>query len=304
MDLWQLHILCKVIELKSFSKAGKTIHLSQPTVSAHIKDLEDHFGCRLIDRLSKEAVPTKAGELLYHYACKILLLRDEAETALLEFQEKIKGDLVIGGSTIPGGYILPRIISAFKQEFPEVKIYLAVGDTEKIVKDILSGVLEIGIVGAEIEEKMILQEKLIEDKMRLVVSSDHQWAKQNQVSIHKLLKEPFIIREPGSGTRRSIALSLTRKGRRLDEFNIVSQMGSTEAVKQGIKNNAGISILSTVAVSDELKTGSLTALSINGLDLKRYFYLTRHKYRTLSPTGRTFIDFLEKKTSPEFSHTF
>ncbi len=302
MDLWQLHILCKVIELKSFSKAGKTIHLSQPTVSTHIKDLEDHFGCRLIDRLSREAVPTKAGELLYYYACKILSLRDEAETALSEFQKKIKGDLVIGGSTIPGGYILPRIIGGFKQEYPEVKIYLTVGDTEKIVKDILSGMVEIGLVGAKIEKKMILQEKLIEDKMSLVVPSGHKWAKQNQVSIHELLKEPFIIREPGSGTRRSIALSLARKGHRIEAFNIVSQMGSTEAVKQGIKNNAGISILSKVAVSEELKTGALIALSIEGLDLKRHFYLTRHKYRTLSPTGRTFIDFLGKKMGPNFSY--
>ncbi len=76
MDLWQLKIFCNVVELKSFSKAGKTVHLSQPTVSSHIKDLENHFGCRLIDRLTREAVPTKAGELLYEYACKLIALRD------------------------------------------------------------------------------------------------------------------------------------------------------------------------------------------------------------------------------------
>jgi DNA-binding transcriptional LysR family regulator len=102
MDLWQLNIFCRVIELKSFSRAGNAVHLSQPTISSHIKDLEDHFDCRLIDRLSKEAIPTKAGELLYSYAKRMLALRDETETALAEYNGKIRGRLVIGGSTIPG----------------------------------------------------------------------------------------------------------------------------------------------------------------------------------------------------------
>ena len=141
MDLWQLKIFCKVVELKSFSNAGKVVHLSQPTVSSHIKDLEDHFGCRLIDRLSKEAVATKAGDLLYRYAREILALCDEAETAVAEFNGKIKGKLLLGGSTIPGGYLLPRIIGKFKRKFPDVTIALTIADTEKIIDEVLSGYL-------------------------------------------------------------------------------------------------------------------------------------------------------------------
>ncbi len=108
MDLWQLHVFCKVVELRSFSRAGEMINLSQPTVSSHIKYLEEHFGCRLIDRLSREALPTKAGELLYTYARELITLRDEAETALAEFHGKIRGNLVIGGSTIPGCIFFPK----------------------------------------------------------------------------------------------------------------------------------------------------------------------------------------------------
>ena len=95
MDLWQLNIFCKVVELEGFSKAGKAVHLSQPTISSHIKDLEDHFECRLIDRLGKKAAPTKAGELLYNYARRLIALRDETENAMAEFHGKIKGRLVI-----------------------------------------------------------------------------------------------------------------------------------------------------------------------------------------------------------------
>ncbi|RLC03260.1 MAG: LysR family transcriptional regulator, partial [Deltaproteobacteria bacterium] len=162
MDLWQLHIFCKVVELRSFSRAGEMISLSQPTVSSHIKYLEEHFGCRLIDRLSREAVPTKAGELLYTYARELITLRDEAETALAEFHGKIQGNLVIGGSTIPGVHILPKTIGAFISEYPDVTMSLIIGDSEKITNDTLTGAVELGIVGAKSGDKKLSQEKLIE----------------------------------------------------------------------------------------------------------------------------------------------
>ena len=122
MDLWQLKIFCKVIELKSFSKAGKAVNITQPTISAHIKDIESAFGCQLIDRLPKEAIPTKAGEILFHYARRIIALNDEAKTAISQFLGNIKGNLKVGGSTIPGTYILPKLIGEFKLKYPEINI--------------------------------------------------------------------------------------------------------------------------------------------------------------------------------------
>jgi len=295
MDLWQLKIFCKVVELKSFSKAGKMVHLSQPTVSSHIKDLEDHFDCRLIDRLSKEAVTTKAGELLYDYARKILAVGDEIEAAISEFNGKIKGKLLIGGSTIPGGYLLPRIIGAFTAEYPEVTMSLIVEDTEKIIDGVLSGILELGIVGAESNEKKILQEKLIEDELRLIVPANHPWSRKKMVPLESLLKEPFIVREKGSGTLLSIQQSLARAGSNVENLKIIAELGSTEAVRQGIKNELGVSILSTLAVSEDLKIGSLAAVDVSDLQLTRNIYLTRHKYRSLSPLSRIFREFLLKE---------
>jgi DNA-binding transcriptional LysR family regulator len=295
MDLWQLHIFCKVVELKSFSKAGKTVHLSQPTVSSHIKDLEDHFGCRLVDRLSRESVPTKAGSILYDYARKLIALKDETETALAEFQGKIKGRLTIGGSTIPGTYILPWIIGAFISNYPEVKLSLVIGDTRKIIEEIVSGIIEFGVVGAKTADKSIIQEKLIDDELCLIVSKDHRWSSKKRIKLSTLFKEPFVVRKQGSGTLSSIRRSLEKKGCRLDDFNIVAEMGSTEAVCQGIKGKVGVSILSPRAVSEELKAGTLKAIILEDLDLRQSFYLTRHRYRSLTPLGRTFISFLQKR---------
>jgi DNA-binding transcriptional LysR family regulator len=295
MDLWQLHIFCKVVELGSFSRAGKAVHLSQPTVSSHIQALEEHVGCRLVDRLSKETVPTRAGELLHGYAKKLLALRDEAESALAEFQGKISGRLVIGGSTIPGGYVLPEIIGDFTRIYPGVTISLVVGDTEKMIQDTATGELELSVVGARASHAQVVQEKFLDDRMRLVVSPGHPWARKRNISLSMLRREPFIAREPGSGTLKSIQESLTRAGIDSEDLNIIAEMGSTQAVIQGIKAGLGVSILSTIAVAGAMRAGTLKALSVDGIALERAFYLTRHKHRSLSPLGRAFIDFLKNR---------
>lgn len=294
MDLWQLKVFTSVVEKKSFSRAGELIHLSQPTVSSHVKELEDHFGCRLIDRMGREALPTKAGELLNTYAKKLLALRDEAEAAMTGFLGKISGRLAIGGSTIPAGYILPRMIGPFSAAYPEIAISLMTGDTGQIVNAVAQGELEVGIVGAKTDLPHILQEKLLDDEMQLIIPADHKWAERKSIDCQELAGEPFIAREEGSGTWTSLSQSMTEAGIPTDRLKIAVTMGSTTAVIQGIINHAGISILSTIAAEDAIASGHLKSLGVNGLDLRRSFYLTTHKKRTRSPITETFIDFIKQ----------
>ncbi len=295
MDLWQLQIFCKVVDLKSFSRAGWAVHLSQPTVSSHIKDLEEHFDCRLIDRLAKEALPTRAGRLLYRYAKRMISLRDEAESAMAEFKGKVKGTLDLGGSTIPGAFVLPAIIGTFTTRFPEVNINLTIADTRQIIEAILSGDLELGVVGAVSTHASLLQIHLVDDEMCLVVPADHRWSGKKRVTKKQLLTEPFIIREHGSGTLESIQTSFSEAGLSINDLKVVARIGSTEAIRQGIKNRMGVSILSAIAVSDEVAAGSLQSLTIEGLNLKRAFYLTHHRHRSLSPLCQTFMDFINSQ---------
>ena len=213
----------------------------------------------------------------------------------LSFMEESKGRLVIGGSTIPGGYFLPKCIGAFTTVYPEVTISLIIGDTDQIIQDVLSGSPEFGIVGAKTSNKNIRQEKLLEDEMRLIVTCDHKWAEKKHISPDLMFKEPFIVRERGSGTLKSIKLSLKEKGYTSENLNIIAELGSTEAVIQGIKNKVGVSILSTIAVAEELKAGTLKALTIKELNLKRSFYLITHKHRSPSPLCNAFINFLKKE---------
>ena len=295
MDLWHLTIFKKVVDTRGFSSAAKAINLTQPTVSSHIKELENHFNCQLVDRIGRATVPTKAGEHLYAYAAKLLSLYEETESAMAEFLGNIQGRLTIGGSTIPAGYMLPELIGTFLEQYQNVQIALKSGDTEQIIQDILEYGLELGVVGARTDRKRIAQTELLQDDMRLIVPADHRWASKTHIKLEQLFDEPFIIRESGSGTLKSLQKSLAKVGRTPRALNVVAEFGSTASVIQGIKNHVGVSVISPIAVADELNAGSVKALTIKGLDLSRYFYLTWHRDRTPSPLCEAFIKFIKSR---------
>src|SRR3990172_1855834 len=142
MDLRQLDIFVKIVDLKSFSKAAEAVYLTQPTVSGHIQSLEEELGIKILDRLGREVVPTRAGKVLYDYARRLVALRDEARQALDQLTGRMKGEIVLGGSTIPGEYLMPTMIGRFRDKYPEVTVVLKIGDTTDIVNRVLDGECE------------------------------------------------------------------------------------------------------------------------------------------------------------------
>jgi DNA-binding transcriptional LysR family regulator len=192
---------------------------------------------------------------------------------------------------------MPQLIADFKRTYPDVIISVVIGDTDHIIEGVLEASLELGIVGARAETRKIVQEKLIEDEMRLIVPSAHRWAGKKRVSLKRLVSEPFILREQGSGTLRSLGQSLSECGYSIEDLNVVAELGSTQAICQGIKTGTGVSIISKLAVAEDLEAGKLDALEVEGLGLKRNFYLTQHRYRSRSPLCKAFVKFLEEKLS-------
>jgi len=294
MDLRQLEIFCKVVELKSFSKAGDSIYLTQPTISEHIKSLEDHLGTRLLDRLGREVIPTKAGDILYTYAKKILDLRSEAKHVLEDLSGKMVGEITIGGSNIPGEYIIPNLLGKFKKEYKNISIHLRIGDTKDIINKVLESTIEMGIVGAKIQDRRLQYNEFIKDELILVVPPFHPWGSRTSIKPDELEGEPFISRERGSGTRITMEKALHDAGIKLNTLKVIAEMGSTEAIRQGIKAGVGISILSKRSVEDELKFGLLKEISIDGVKIIRHFYIVFHKARTKSPLVEAFTSFLIK----------
>ncbi|KAF0123659.1 MAG: LysR family transcriptional regulator [bacterium] len=297
MDLRQLEIFCKVVELGSFSKTGEAIYLSQPTISEHIKSLEDHLGARLLDRMGREVIPTKAGEILYRYAKKILELRVEAKQVIENFSGKMAGEITIGGSNIPGEYVLPHLLGKFKDHYPNISICLRIGDTKEIIDQVLNNRIEMGIVGAKIQDRRLQYSEFIKDELILVVPPSHPWKPRTSIKPEELKDQPFISRERGSGTRITMEKALHDIGINLNTLKVIAEMGSTEAIRQGIKAGLGVSILSKRAVEDELRFGVLREVNIQGLELIRHFYIVFYKGRTKSPLIETFLGFLMENSS-------
>lgn len=295
LDIHQLEIFTKVAELKSFSKAAQAIYLTQPTVSQHISSLENYLGTKLFDRLGKEVALTKAGEILYRYAKQITALRGEAQQALDHFLGKKTGHLILGASTIPGEYILPPLLGQFKTLYPEIRITLRIGDTEKIVTELLGGTIELGIIGAKIIHTRLKYSPFVEDELIVVVPKGHRWWQRKSIDVQELADEPFIMREEGSGTRISMEKRLRKLGISSDDLKIIAEVGSTTAVKQAIKANLGTSLISEMAVEEEIRLKILKKIPIKKVRFNRTFFIIQDKKRTTSPLCKSLIQFLSEQ---------
>jgi len=292
-DLRQLEIFLHVVEKRSFSKAGKAVFLAQASVSERIASLERMVGVKLLDRLGRSIVPTKAGELLYKHIVRLLDMKSTACEEIQDFLGLKCGQLHMGGSTIPGEYILPGAIGNFRREYPHVTVLLTVGDSADIESRVLEGGLELGVIGSQSKQRELLSRPLWEDELVLAIPAGHRWAARATVTFEDLLDEPFILREPGSGTLKMMeAYFRSHTGEGIDSLKVAAYFGSSTAVKQGIKAGLGISALSARAVETEVRSGVLKTLRIKGLRMMRNFYLIRDQRREASPICRTILDFL------------
>jgi DNA-binding transcriptional LysR family regulator len=197
-DRRHLQSFCRVAELKNFSKAAEDLFLTQPTVSGHILALEKSLGVRLFDRTGREARLTKTGQILYQYASKILHLRRDALNALSEFSQGIRGELYLGASTIPGEYILPKLLGEFKREHPHFAVRLKIADTQEIVQGVLRGDVEFGLTERRLNiPRFSMSFCQGQDYFRGASGVSEP---QGQNHLNELFQMPFILREQGSGT--------------------------------------------------------------------------------------------------------
>jgi DNA-binding transcriptional LysR family regulator len=286
MDLHQIEIFCAIVKYRSFSRAAETLFLTQPTLSGHMKNLETELGVKLLDRLGKRALPTEAGDILYRHGLKLLEERDRAKQEIEKLSGRISGKLIIGGSTIPGAYLLPPLIGAFKKKNPGISVHLSIDDTAKITEAVLAGSLSIGVVGARVAEPQLEVHPFQTDELVVAVPSRHPWARRRTVAPKELAGQPFILREQGSGTRKIMEDRFEKAGLSIADLNIEAIMGSSDAVRQAVKAGLGISILSSRALKDDIEAGRLAAVRITIL----------LKGRSRSPLCKTFIDFILKKS--------
>jgi len=292
MDIHQLKIFASVYKNRSFTRASEKLHISQPTISEHIKNLEHSLGCRLFDRLGRSIMPTAEADILYPKTLQLLDDLDSIQEEVTAAGTGIKGKLVIGASTIPGTYILPRAAYSFKKQHPDVAFEILIEDSARITGMVQQHDLLCGIVGAMIKSDKLVYTPLLEDEIILVATKkvlDHK-----SITIEKLASLPFLQREVGSGTRQTFENFLEQSSVSSSDFNIVATFGSTSAVKQAAKESLGASVISRVAVQEDLDRSILHEITIRHMKMKRKFYLVRQKKRTLPPHYLAFCNHLKK----------
>jgi DNA-binding transcriptional LysR family regulator len=294
LDLHKLEVFYWVAELKSFSEAADRLALKQPTVSAHIQELEETLSGKLFYRIPGKVSLTPLGLLLQEKAKNLLAFKRETVAAVEQFHGTLSGELWIGGSNIPGEYLLPQKLGKFIKKYPRVKPILRIGDSAGIVQEVLDGKVEIGFVGFKNADSRLSFGKIWRDEMVLTVPKNHPWSRRKLVQLVDLRAQNFISREHGSGTLDSFRHLLARKRPSADELlNVAMELGSTAAVKEALISGCGISILSRISIGRELADGILVAVAIRGLKMERDFYEVCYKQRPLSPVAQAFRKFLK-----------
>lgn len=279
MDIHQMEVFLSVFKNRSFSKASQELNLTQPTISAHIKTLENEFQCRLFDRLGRLIIPTGEAEMLVDYASEVIEKTKEIKEAMSQMKNDLSGKIVIGASTIPGVYILPRLMSGFHVKYRSISFQILISDSLEVIDKIVKYKILLGMVGTKSVNEPLEYTPFIEDHLIAVASPS--FISKNQLTLKELVTYPVILREEGSGTRKETESYLVNNGIKLDELDIAGIFGSTDAVKQAVKAGLGVAILSRYAVVDELKHRVLKEIRLSDIDMKRQFYIVRHKKRSL-----------------------
>ncbi len=294
MDEHKLKVFCTVVETKSFSRASEIIRLTQPAVSLQIQALEEMYETKLLNRSGSDITLTKAGEIFYKYAQEINSLYMSADKELDGFVTPFKGIVKIGASSTIGNYVLPAVISGFRRKFPKIDIHLVIGNTKYIVDFLNAGSIDIALVEGDVKRQKLAVEKLISDEMVLIMSPLHPLAKRSTVSILEVAKEPFVIREEGSGTRQMIEKFLIRHGIQPQNLKIEFIMGSMESIKGAVEEGLGVTIISKWAVRKESKQRRLKTAKFKEEKFVRDFSILYRKSKDLSFILDKFLGFLKK----------
>lgn len=266
----QLQVFVTVAEKQNFSRAAEELHMTQPAVSQYIRTFEDNLGVRLLERTNKYVRLNQAGDIVYHHAKEIIGLYTKMERLVDDLTNKASGPLTIGASYTFGEYVIPRIIAKMKENYPEIKPSITIGNTAKIADLIMHHQLDVGIVEGHFKnEKQLKIEEFAEDYMVIVASPGHPLAKETkEITVKDLERHTWILRELGSGTREAAEKVFQRYD--ITPADILN-FSSTQSIKVAIEEGLGISLISKWALQKELKNGDLAVIDVKELPLTRRF---------------------------------
>jgi DNA-binding transcriptional LysR family regulator len=287
MTLRQFEVFLAVARAHSFRRAADALHLSQPALSQHVRELEKEFGARLFDRGGRGIALTEAGRLVEEHGHRLFATLASAREAVGELTGLKRGRLLIGASTTPGIYIVPPAMATFRRRYPGIDLGLRIANSTAIETLVRANELDLGVVGGHrlAPGEECLAAGLL-DELVLVVPPGHRWAERSAIPPAQLAEEPLLMREQGSATRELTERRLEHAGLRVRQG---MELGHIEAIKQGVMAGLGVALLSVHAIRGEVAAGRLCTLRLRGLEFRRHFHVIHHEARTLSPSASAFV---------------
>ncbi|HIE54834.1 MAG TPA: LysR family transcriptional regulator [Chromatiaceae bacterium] len=288
LTLQQLRLFEAVSRNNSFTRAAEELHLTQPAVSIQIKRLESHVGLPLFEKVGKKLYPTPAGQAVYQTSREILRSIAALEQSLHDLKGSVRGALRLSVVTT-AKYFLPHLIGQFLRLYPEVDPSLKFTNRARIMDRLLNNEDDFVIMGQIPPGKGLVAHPFLENVIVPVAAPDHPLAAKKRLPLEELVSARVLAREEGSGTRIAFEKLLEAKNLTVEPY---MELGSAEAIKQGVMAGLGVAIISLHALQLEISTQKLVILDVEGFPIKRRWYAVHHQDKTLSITARTFLDFI------------
>lgn len=289
MTIRQLEVFLAIAHAQSFSRAAERIHLSQPTLSEHMKELEDELGVPLFIRHSRSVSLTEPGRVFEDYATRVVATLAAGRHAIAELDGLKRGSLVVGASTTPGTYVLPARIAKFREEYPGITVALRIANSRTVQERVRDGEVDLAVIGGHVlgpSERCVAAGIL--DELQLIVPPNYP-VKDGVLLPARLARERLLIREEGSATRQATERALREAGVTLRP---AMELDHTETIKRAVMAGLGVAFVSRYAVEDEVRSGRLRALSVQRMKIRRHFHVIHDERRPLSASARAFITFL------------
>ncbi|WP_144528142.1 LysR family transcriptional regulator [Peribacillus simplex] len=282
-----------LVEVKNFTKTAEMLLMSQPSVSLHIKKLEEEFQTKLFLRSPKFLKVTLTGEILYDRAKQMITIYEQTRQDIQEHDRSIKGELKIGASFTIGEYILPSLLIDLQEEYPELELQVVIGNTEEIVQAVRLYKVDIGLIEGQTNEKELSVHPFMQDELFIVSSNNHELANKDEVEITDLHDQAWVTREVGSGTREYLNHVIRSNGLKIKSILTIS---SNQGIKETlIKNGLGLALLSQSVIERDVQNKILSIIQVKKESFNRTLSYVYSPIMEDKKNVKTFITELNKK---------
>jgi len=300
IDLMRLRVFVYAAESLSFSETARQLHLTQPTISHHVKALEQTMGVELFERSGHTLKLTEAGRLLLPFAHKLIHQALEVQELMTSLQEDVVGHLRIACSTTAGKYILPQLAARFCQRFPGINATILACRPLHIMPQLLEGEANLAVVSSyDLCGQGFECQEFFTDTITLIVPADHPWATRDYVSPADLIGEPMLLREPTSGTRRVLLTELAKHDIAISDLDVFLELGNAEAIARTVQAGFGVSFISTLAADWALSSRGVVSVPVSDFEMKRTIYMIRRELNAPNRAQEAFWNFVHDPSNAD-----